>query len=48
MPRQTPLLQGTLDLLILEALSLQPLHGSAPRVVWSGSREAPTRLGLDP
>ncbi|HEX5830775.1 MAG TPA: PadR family transcriptional regulator [Gemmatimonadaceae bacterium] len=27
MPRQTPLLQGTLDLLILKALSLQPLHG---------------------
>src|SRR5262245_51116297 len=26
-PRQTPLLQGTLDLLILKALSLQPLHG---------------------
>jgi PadR family transcriptional regulator PadR len=24
---QTPLLQGTLDLLILKALSLQPLHG---------------------
>jgi PadR family transcriptional regulator PadR len=27
MPNQTPLLQGTLDLLILKALSLQPLHG---------------------
>ena len=27
MPKQTPLLQGTLDLLILKALSLQPLHG---------------------
>jgi transcriptional regulator len=27
MPRQTPLLQGTLDLLLLKALSLQPLHG---------------------
>jgi transcriptional regulator len=27
MSRQTPLLQGTLDLLILKALSLQPLHG---------------------
>jgi transcriptional regulator len=27
MPRQTPLLQGPLDLLILKALSLQPLHG---------------------
>ena len=27
MPRQTPLLQGTLDLLILKASSLQPLHG---------------------
>jgi len=27
MPRQGPLLQGTLDLLILKALSLQPLHG---------------------
>lgn len=27
MPRQTPLLQGTLDVLILKALSLQPLHG---------------------
>ena len=27
MPHQTPLLQGTLDLLILRALSLQPLHG---------------------
>ncbi|MGH7446099.1 MAG: PadR family transcriptional regulator [Longimicrobiales bacterium] len=27
MPTQTPLLQGTLDLLILKALSLQPLHG---------------------
>ena len=27
MPSQTPLLQGTLDLLILKALSLQPLHG---------------------
>ena len=27
MPRPTPLLQGTLDLLILKALSLQPLHG---------------------
>ena len=27
MPRQTPLLQGTLDLLILKSLSLQPLHG---------------------
>ncbi len=26
-PVQTPLLQGTLDLLILKALSLQPLHG---------------------
>jgi PadR family transcriptional regulator, regulatory protein PadR len=26
-PRSTPLLQGTLDLLILKALSLQPLHG---------------------
>lgn len=27
MPDQTPLLQGTLDLLILKALSLEPLHG---------------------
>ena len=27
MARPTPLLQGTLDLLILKALSLQPLHG---------------------
>ncbi|HEU4630322.1 MAG TPA: PadR family transcriptional regulator [Gemmatimonadaceae bacterium] len=27
MARETPLLQGTLDLLILKALSLQPLHG---------------------
>jgi transcriptional regulator len=27
MPRQTPLLQGTLDVLILKALSLEPLHG---------------------
>ena len=27
MPRQTPLLQGTLDHLIVKALSLQPLHG---------------------
>jgi PadR family transcriptional regulator PadR len=27
MAGQTPLLQGTLDLLILKALSLQPLHG---------------------
>jgi transcriptional regulator len=27
MPNRTPLLQGTLDLLILKALSLQPLHG---------------------
>jgi PadR family transcriptional regulator PadR len=27
MPRHTPLLQGTLDLLILKALALQPLHG---------------------
>jgi PadR family transcriptional regulator PadR len=27
MTRPTPLLQGTLDLLILKALSLQPLHG---------------------
>ena len=27
MARRTPLLQGTLDLLILKALSLQPLHG---------------------
>ena len=27
MPEQTPLLLGTLDLLILKALSLQPLHG---------------------
>ena len=27
MPRHTPLLQGTLDLLILKALTLQPLHG---------------------
>jgi transcriptional regulator len=27
MSRRTPLLQGTLDLLILKALSLQPLHG---------------------
>ena len=26
-PQPTPLLQGTLDLLILKALSLQPLHG---------------------
>ena len=26
-PRQTDLLQGTLDLLILKALTLQPLHG---------------------
>lgn len=26
-PRQTPLLQGTLDLLILRALSLEQLHG---------------------
>ena len=26
-PRQTPLLLGTLDLLILKALSLEPLHG---------------------
>jgi PadR family transcriptional regulator, regulatory protein PadR len=27
MPRPTPLLQGTLDVLILKALSLEPLHG---------------------
>jgi PadR family transcriptional regulator len=27
MPPRTPLLLGTLDLLILKALSLQPLHG---------------------
>jgi transcriptional regulator len=27
MPPQTPLLLGTLDLLILKALSLEPLHG---------------------
>ena len=27
MPPETPLLLGTLDLLILKALSLQPLHG---------------------
>jgi transcriptional regulator len=27
MARATPLLQGTLDLLILKALSLDPLHG---------------------
>jgi transcriptional regulator len=27
MPPQTPLLQGTLDLLILKALSLEPMHG---------------------
>lgn len=27
MPRSTPLLLGTLDLLILKALSLEPLHG---------------------
>jgi PadR family transcriptional regulator PadR len=27
MPDDTPLLLGTLDLLILKALSLQPLHG---------------------
>jgi len=27
MPRPTPLLQGTLDVLILKALSLGPLHG---------------------
>jgi PadR family transcriptional regulator PadR len=27
MTRPTPVLQGTLDLLILKALSLQPLHG---------------------
>jgi transcriptional regulator len=27
MARQTPLLLGTLDMLILKALSLQPLHG---------------------
>lgn len=27
MVRPTPLLQGTLDLLILKALSLEPLHG---------------------
>ena len=27
MASHTPLLQGTLDLLILKALSLQPLHG---------------------
>jgi PadR family transcriptional regulator PadR len=26
-PGHTPLLQGTLDLLILKALALQPLHG---------------------
>jgi len=26
-PQQTELLQGTLDLLILKALALQPLHG---------------------
>ena len=29
MGRHTPLLQGTLDLLILKALSLEPLHGLA-------------------
>lgn len=27
MSRHTPLLQGTLDLLILKALALQPMHG---------------------
>ena len=27
MPPETPLLLGTLDLLILKALSLKPLHG---------------------
>jgi len=27
MPKQTDLLQGTLDLLILRTLSLEPLHG---------------------
>lgn len=27
MPRYTPLLQGTLDLLILKALALQSMHG---------------------
>ena len=27
MPSHTPLLQGTLDLLILKALALQPMHG---------------------
>ena len=27
MPSHTPLLQGTLDLLILKAITLQPLHG---------------------
>lgn len=27
MAQQTPLLQGTLDLLILKALSLEPMHG---------------------
>jgi len=27
MPPRTPLLHGTLDLLILKALALQPLHG---------------------
>ena len=27
MTEQTPLLQGTLDLLILKALNLGPLHG---------------------
>ena len=27
MPQSTPLLLGTLDLLILKALSVQPLHG---------------------
>ena len=27
MPPRTPLLHGTLDLLILKALTLQPLHG---------------------
>jgi transcriptional regulator len=26
-PANTPLLQGTLDLLVLKALALQPLHG---------------------
>ena len=26
-PSQTPLLQGTLDLLILKTLSLEPMHG---------------------